>query len=162
MKPHKTVIRNLADVLSDRTKQFIRADVENYCARKGIQNPKIKHGEVYTLYERPLPEEVQTPIIETIENTVFNYFDCGRAIYHDTTDRKIVYLRKMMWYFMRRHSGLTFNAIGAFFGGRAHCTVIAGCQTIEGLKMYHSERQTIELLGKIIKRKLKPYEKAQS
>jgi len=77
----------------------------------------------------------QTEIsIDSIQSMVCEYFDLPVDLLRASTrKREVVQARQISMYFAKKMTKYSLKAIGEFFGGRDHSTVIHSCQTVEDL-----------------------------
>jgi chromosomal replication initiator protein len=77
----------------------------------------------------------QTEIsIDSIQSMVCEYFDLPVDLLRASTrKREVVQARQISMYFAKKMTKYSLKAIGEYFGGRDHSTVIHSCQTVEDL-----------------------------
>jgi chromosomal replication initiator protein len=77
----------------------------------------------------------QTEIsIDSIQAMVCEYFDLPVDLLRASTrKREVVQARQISMYFAKKMTKYSLKAIGEYFGGRDHSTVIHSCQTVEDL-----------------------------
>lgn len=77
----------------------------------------------------------QTEIsIDSIQAMVCEFFDLPVELLRASTrKREVVQARQISMYFAKKLTKHSLKAIGEFFGGRDHSTVIHSCQTVEDL-----------------------------
>jgi chromosomal replication initiator protein len=72
--------------------------------------------------------------IDSIQTMVCEYFDLPVDLLRATTrKREVVQARQISMYFAKKLTKHSLKAIGDYFGGRDHSTVIHSCQTVEDL-----------------------------
>jgi chromosomal replication initiator protein len=72
--------------------------------------------------------------IDSIQTMVCEYFDLPLDLLRATTrKREVVQARQISMYFAKKLTKHSLKAIGDYFGGRDHSTVIHSCQTVEDL-----------------------------
>ena len=72
--------------------------------------------------------------IDTIQKAVCDYFDVPiEKLAEKTRKRAIVQARQLSMYFAKEFTNNSLKAIGSYFGGRDHSTVIHSCQAVRNL-----------------------------
>lgn len=90
-------------------------------------------------------EQALKPSIERIAQKVGTFFRLDlRQLCSGRRRRHILLPRQIGMYLARQLTGLTFDQIGAYFGGRDHSTVLHACRKVE-----HSMRYDAALSGNV-------------
>lgn len=137
-------------VMTDDEAAEIVADVMGAVGQYESRFPIIPFAsgnyEVETRYEPALPlasEQVRTPsdesrsteirsVTETIISEVANYYGLeSKELAGDSRVRSLVSARQMAAYIIRERTDFSYPAIGQFFGGRDHTTIISACRKIK-------------------------------
>lgn len=136
----KTNVRELEGVLisllaqSSLTKQDITIDL----AKKIVAN-----------FVKSVSKEIS---IDTIQKVVCEHMDVTvDKLKAKTRKREVVQARQLSMYFAKEFTNNSLKAIGGYFGGRDHSTVIHSCQAVRNLVDTDEDfRETVEDLKKRI------------
>jgi chromosomal replication initiator protein len=128
-------------------------DVINYMAHKIDNNIRELEGAMISLLAQStfnrkdidlsmtkqflqnfIKNTVKVISMDYISKLVCEYFEISLdMVKSKTRKREIVQARQIAMYLIKRSGKYSLKAVGAFFGGRDHSTVIYACQTVEDL-----------------------------
>lgn len=85
---------------------------------------------------------------EKIENIVSEHFEMPiKKLYVKSRERKLVFPRQLIAYFLRKYTICSLEDIGSRQGGRNHATAVYSCRTIRNLM--ETDRKTRKIVRKL-------------
>lgn len=116
---------------------------------------KMPNGAEYDIELGKMPEfpdDDYLPTTEDIAHKVANYFNIPtERLKQQTRAREVVQARQIAMYLAKTFTLESLKAIGQFFGGRDHTTVIHSCQTVRDLMFSdHEYRKQVLRLKNLI------------
>lgn len=80
-----------------------------------------------------VPEESSHMTVESIQAAVAKHFHVKvQDLKSNTRTKNFAEARQIAMYLIRKYTGMAFNDIGQYFGGRDHSTVMHACKKVEG------------------------------